>query len=68
MPSISDLSSVEILLILSGKYKSKQDEMRIYESVFRSKVDDVFLVVFPIMFMVFNLIYWPLCLHSGKGG
>ena len=20
------------------------------------------------MFMVFNLIYWPMCLHSGKGG
>ena len=34
----------------------------------RSKVDDVFLVVFPIMFMVFNLIYWPMCLHRGDGG
>mgnify|MGYP002041776012 CR=1 FL=1 len=33
----------------------------------RSKVDDVFLVVFPIMFMVFNLIYWPMCLHRGEG-
>ena len=31
---------------------------------FRSKVDDVFLVVFPIMFLVFNLFYWPLCLHT----
>ena len=36
-------------------------------SYFRSKVDDVFLVVFPIMFMVFNLIYWPMCLHRGEG-
>ena len=36
-------------------------------SYFRSKVDDVFLVVFPIMFMVFNLIYWPMCLHRGDG-
>ena len=42
--------------------------MRIYCGLFRSKVDDVFLVVFPIMFMVFNLIYWPMCLHAGKGG
>ena len=33
----------------------------------RSKVDDVFLVVFPIMFLVFNLIYWPMCLHRGDG-
>ena len=33
----------------------------------RSKVDDVFLVVFPIMFLVFNLIYWPMCLHRGGG-
>ena len=31
---------------------------------FRSKVDDVFLVVFPIMFLVFNLLYWPLCLQT----
>ena len=30
----------------------------------RSKVDDVFLVMFPIMFLVFNIIYWPLCLGS----
>jgi len=35
---------------------------------YRSKVDDVFLVVFPIMFLVFNLIYWPMCLSSRHGG
>jgi len=34
---------------------------------YRSKVDDVFLVVFPIMFLVFNLIYWPMCLSSRHG-
>lgn len=34
---------------------------------YRSKVDDVFLVVFPIMFLVFNLIYWPLCLSTRHG-
>ena len=33
----------------------------------RSKVDDVFFVVFPIMFLVFNLIYWPMCLSSRHG-
>jgi len=31
---------------------------------FRSEVyDDVFLLVFPIMFLMFNLIYWPICLY-----
>ena len=35
---------------------------------YRSKVDDVFFVVFPIMFLVFNLIYWPLCLSPRQGG
>jgi len=34
---------------------------------YRSKVDDVFFVVFPIMFLVFNLIYWPMCLSSRHG-
>ena len=33
----------------------------------RSKVDDVFFVVFPIMFLVFNLIYWPMCLSRQHG-
>ena len=36
-------------------------------SIVRSKVDDVFFVVFPIMFLVFNLIYWPMCLSSRHG-
>ena len=31
---------------------------------FRNRVDDVFLAVFPIMFLIFNLLYWPLCLQS----
>ena len=31
---------------------------------YRSKVDDVFLVAFPTVFLLFNLIYWPLCLSS----
>ena len=31
---------------------------------YRSKVDDMFLVMFPILFLVFNMIYWPLCLSS----
>ncbi|XP_023323455.1 glutamate-gated chloride channel subunit beta [Eurytemora carolleeae] len=35
---------------------------------YRSKVDDVFLVVFPIMFLVFNLIYWPMCLSGRQSG
>ena len=30
----------------------------------RSKVDAIFLLVFPIMFLLFNLTYWPLCLSS----
>ena len=31
---------------------------------FRSKVDDMFLVVFPLLFAIFNLIYWPICLRT----
>ena len=33
---------------------------------FRSQVDDIFLVVFPIMFLLFNLLYWPVCLQSNS--
>ena len=29
-----------------------------------AKVDSTFLVIFPIMFLVFNMIYWPLFLRS----
>ena len=28
------------------------------------KVDDMFLVVFPLLFAIFNLIYWPICLRT----
>ena len=31
---------------------------------FRSKVDDLFLVAFPMLFAIFNLIYWPMCLRG----
>ena len=34
--------------------------MRKYkEEEYRPVVDDVFLVVFPLMFLLFNMIYWP---------
>jgi hypothetical protein len=39
-----------------GKLRSKRKEE------FRSRVDDIFLVVFPLLFAIFNLIYWPACL------
>jgi len=57
---------------LKRKKNKKQTEeevklKQIRKEDYRSKVDDVFLVVFPIMFMVFNLIYWPMCLHRGDG-
>ena len=47
--------------------KISEDESKLRQILkedYRSKVDDVFLVVFPIMFLVFNLIYWPMCLSS----
>ncbi|XP_040576873.1 glutamate-gated chloride channel subunit beta [Lepeophtheirus salmonis] len=31
---------------------------------FRSKVDDMFLVMFPLLFFLFNCFYWPLCLSK----
>lgn len=31
---------------------------------FRSKVDDIFLVTFPLLFLLFNLIYWPSCMKT----
>ena len=37
-----------------------------YPLSFRSKVDEVFLIVFPLLFLVFNLIYWPLCVQSAN--
>ena len=49
------------------KTKKTEDEGRLRQSrkeEYRSKVDDVFIMVFPIMFIVFNLIYWPMCLTS----
>ena len=41
-----------------GKARNKKKEE------YRSKVDDVFFVVFPLMFLIFNLIYWPMCLRG----
>ena len=44
-----------------GKARNKKKED------YRSKVDDVFFVVFPLMFLIFNLIYWPMCLTGHQG-
>ncbi len=41
-----------------GKLRSRRKEE------FRSKVDDMFLVVFPLLFTIFNTIYWPVCLRG----
>ncbi len=41
-----------------GKIRDRRKEE------YRSKVDDVFFVVFPLMFLIFNLIYWPMCLKD----
>lgn len=41
-----------------GKMRTKRKEE------FRSKVDDMFLIVFPLLFLIFNLIYWPMCLRN----
>ena len=49
----------------SRKMTDEETKVRqILKEDYRSRVDDVFLVVFPIMFLVFNLIYWPMCLSS----
>ena len=49
----------------SRKMSEEETKMRqMLKEDYRSRVDDVFLVVFPIMFLVFNLIYWPMCLSS----
>ena len=39
-----------------GKLRQKRKEE------FRGKVDDIFFVVFPFLFILFNGIYWPACL------
>ena len=57
---------------LKRKRKRKQTEEEgklraMRKEDYRSKVDDVFFVVFPIMFLVFNLIYWPMCLSRQHG-
>ena len=39
-----------------ARVKKKEDH--------RSRVDDFFLVAFPCMFLIFNLIYWPTCLSK----
>ena len=41
-----------------GKISAKRKEET------RSKTDDVFFVVFPLMFLLFNLVYWPMCLKG----
>ena len=49
----------------SRKMTDEETKVRqILKEDYRSRVDDVFLVVFPIMFLVFNLIYWPMCLKG----
>ena len=41
-----------------GKARNKMKED------YRSRLDDIFFVVFPTMFFIFNLIYWPMCLRG----
>ena len=41
-----------------GKARNKKKED------YRSRLDDIFFVVFPSMFLLFNLIYWPMCLRG----
>ena len=41
-----------------GKIRAKRKEEQ------RCKTDDIFFVVFPMMFLLFNLIYWPMCLKG----
>ena len=43
-----------------GKAKLKKKEE------YRSKVDDFFLVTFPLLFLIFNIFYWPFCLGGHK--
>ena len=58
----------EILERATKKIRKECEEMRKFRQMkkddFRGRVDDVFLVVFPIMFLIFNLLYWPLCLQT----
>ncbi|TRY78448.1 hypothetical protein TCAL_14393 [Tigriopus californicus] len=44
-----------------GKLRTRRKEE------FRSKVDDMFLVTFPLLFALFNLIYWPMCIRTNTG-
>ena len=44
--------------------QTEPDTNKFRQEDFSSKVDDVFLVVFPLMFLVFNFIYWPLSVQS----
>ena len=39
-----------------ARLKKKEDH--------RSRVNDYYFVVFPVMFLIFNLIYWPTCLSK----
>jgi len=49
---------------LTEENEDEKENIRKGKADFRSEVyDDVFLLVFPIMFLMFNLIYWPICLY-----
>ena len=43
---------------LEGKARIKKKEE------YRSRVDDIFLVAFPLSFLIFNVVYWPYCLRG----
>jgi len=42
--------------------KNRRHPSSFLSQEFRSRVDDIFLVVFPLLFAIFNTIYWPACL------
>ena len=51
--------------------KISEDEVKLRtkrKEEFRSMVDDMFLVVFPLLFAIFNMIYWPMCLFYTPQG
>ena len=46
-----------------NKLKKEKEDKKERKRNHISKIDSTFLVVFPIMFLVFNVIYWPLFLR-----
>ena len=54
------IHSKDCFLYQGSEVNKRRDEIKAVEQTQKlNKVDSIFLMAFPLMFLVFNITYWP---------